>query len=194
MASKAADAGQVNAMYSLGYLYESGQGVPKSDEDAATWYRKAADAGHPAGMTSLGLMYEEGRDVPQQDGEAVTWYIEAARAGDVRAMYKVGVLYEKKGFRNQALAKPTGRIAPRPASENQDYRTAYMWYDEAANRYHYDAAKINLGYLYQNGLGVSRDLNAARILYAQAAISGDEQVSASATRFLYQILRQQQHN
>lgn len=57
-----------------------------------------------------------------------------------------------------------------------------MWYDEAANRYHYDAAKINLAYLYQNGLGVSRDLNAARILYAQAAMSGNEQVSASATR------------
>ena len=73
-----------------------------------------------------------------------------------------------------------------PASENQDYRTALMWYDEAANRYHYDAAKINLAYLYQNGLGVSRDLNAARILYAQAAMSGDEQVSASATRLYIQ--------
>jgi TPR repeat protein len=183
---KAADAGQVNAMYSLGYSYESGLGVPKSDADAATWYRKAADAGHPLGMSRLGTMYEEGRGVHQEDGEAVAWYREAARGGDVRAMYKLGVFYEKKGFRSQALEQRHGRIAPGPASGNQDYRTAAMWY-EAAAHYHYDAAKINLGYLYQNGLGVRKDLNAARILYAQAAMSHNEQVSSSATKLYIKL-------
>jgi TPR repeat protein len=136
-------------------------------------------------MSRLGTMYEEGRGVHQEDGEAVAWYREAARGGDVRAMYKLGVFYEKKGFRSQALEQRHGRIAPGPASGNQDYRTAAMWY-EAAAHYHYDAAKINLGYLYQNGLGVRRDLNAARILLAQAAMSGDEQVSASGTRLYIQ--------
>jgi WD40 repeat protein/TPR repeat protein len=42
---KAVDAGNVRAMYCLGYLYEHGQGVPQDYSKARQWYQKAADAG-----------------------------------------------------------------------------------------------------------------------------------------------------
>ena len=43
---KAAALGSVDAMFSLGMLYEQGQGVSKSRSDAISWYQKAADKGH----------------------------------------------------------------------------------------------------------------------------------------------------
>ena len=42
---KAANAGNTEAMYNLGYLYELGQGVAQDFGKAYEWYQKAANAG-----------------------------------------------------------------------------------------------------------------------------------------------------
>jgi len=39
----AAEAGDANAQYDLGGMYEEGQGVEQNYEVALKWYRKAAD-------------------------------------------------------------------------------------------------------------------------------------------------------
>jgi hypothetical protein len=40
---KAAEAGDAKAQKHLGFMYANGQGVPKSNAEAANWYRKAAE-------------------------------------------------------------------------------------------------------------------------------------------------------
>jgi hypothetical protein len=52
----AADAGSAVGLDNLGTMYDQGQGVPKDDAQAASWYRKAADAGNADGMNNLGVM------------------------------------------------------------------------------------------------------------------------------------------
>ena len=61
----AANNGDANAQYELGFLYAQGQGVPRDDAQAASWWRKAADQGADFAQYGLGLMYQFGQGVPQ---------------------------------------------------------------------------------------------------------------------------------
>lgn len=56
--TKAAEAGDMNAQYNLGVMYEHGYGVTQSDLKADEWYQLAADNGHPDAQTALELLYE----------------------------------------------------------------------------------------------------------------------------------------
>jgi hypothetical protein len=109
-----ADKGDASAQYSLGTMYEAGQGVPQDYGEAAKWYRKAAEQGDAHAQNNLGTMYEVGQGVPQDYGEAAKWYRKAADQGAARAQYNLGSLYD------------TGQGVP------QDYVEAYKWYDLAA--------------------------------------------------------------
>ena len=40
-----ANAGDADAQFSLGYMYETGEGVPQDAVEAVAWYRRAAEQG-----------------------------------------------------------------------------------------------------------------------------------------------------
>jgi clan AA aspartic protease (TIGR02281 family) len=48
------------AQFSLGVMFETGQGVPPSSVQAVTWYRKAADQGHIDAQRRLGFLCPKG--------------------------------------------------------------------------------------------------------------------------------------
>lgn len=94
--TKAADAGNTEAQYRLGTMYQKdteGEGVAHDDPAAVRWYRKAAEAGHAKAQNNLGWMYANGRGVPQDDREAARWYRRAADAGQALTQYYLGVRY-----------------------------------------------------------------------------------------------------
>ena len=59
-----AEQGHADAQSRLGYMYDTGEGVPQDDVEAVKWYRLAADQGHDAAQYLLGVMYNSGRGVP----------------------------------------------------------------------------------------------------------------------------------
>lgn len=70
---KAADAGNVAAMVSLGALLRK----QDKEDQAMQWYRKAADAGDATAMANVGaLLAEQG-----EEDQAMQWYRKAADAG-----------------------------------------------------------------------------------------------------------------
>ncbi len=73
-----AEQGDVYAQYTLGFMYELGQGVPQDDGEAVQWYRKAAEQGDGDAQFKLGAMYELGQGVPQDSAEALKWSRKAA--------------------------------------------------------------------------------------------------------------------
>lgn len=73
-----AQAGDAEAQYYLGQMFERGLGVPPDYEAAAEWYRKAAEQGDTAAQISLGSLYESGLGVPRDGEEAIRWYRRAA--------------------------------------------------------------------------------------------------------------------
>jgi uncharacterized protein len=75
-----AERGDPAAQAYLGYMYETGRGVPQNYTDAAMWYRRAAEQGDSLAQYSLGLLYDRGFGVPQDIVEAGKW-LNLATAG-----------------------------------------------------------------------------------------------------------------
>jgi hypothetical protein len=151
---KAADAGDAVAMYNIGTLYYSGQGVVRDYQQAMTWFCKSADAGNTYAMCFIGALYANGQGVAQDYRQATAWYRKSADAGNTYAMCFMGALYAN----GQGVA--------------QDYRQAMSWYRKAADAGN-ASAMVSIGTLYYSGRGVAQDYQQAMTWYREAADSGD---------------------
>lgn len=89
---RAAEAGNANAMASLGCALQSGSPV-RDFERAIVWLKRAADLGDHKGMLWLGFTYRDGTGVPVDHPEAERWFFKAAEEGDVSAMALLAKLY-----------------------------------------------------------------------------------------------------
>ena len=78
-----AEQGNAAAQAYLGFLFETGRGVPQNYTEAAMWYRRAAEQGDSLAQYSLGLLYDRGQGVPRDIVEASKW-LNLATAGAPR--------------------------------------------------------------------------------------------------------------
>jgi TPR repeat protein len=74
-----AEQGDVDAQYSLGLMYEEGQGVPQDYKTAVKWIRFAAEQGVADAQGNLGAMYAFGKGVLKD-------YVYAHMWGNIAAM------------------------------------------------------------------------------------------------------------
>src|SRR5271154_6828431 len=58
-----AQGGDPDAEFDIGYVYETGEGVPQDYAQAAIWYRKAAEQGNANSQYDLALLYNTGQGV-----------------------------------------------------------------------------------------------------------------------------------
>jgi TPR repeat protein len=68
-----AEQGVPAAQSYLGFMFETGRGVPQDYTEAAMWYRRAAEQGDSLAQYSLGLLYDKGEGVPRDIVEAGKW-------------------------------------------------------------------------------------------------------------------------
>lgn len=113
-----AQAGDADAQFALGTLYQSGQGVPRDDEQATAWFRKAAEQGSVPAQYNLGNAYKHGRGVQADEAQAVHWWTKAAKAGLAPAQFNLGTAY----FYGRGVARSPER--------------GMYWYGEAAANGH----------------------------------------------------------
>ncbi len=109
-----AEAGDMEAQYDIGRMYERGNGVPKDVEKAFEWYVKAAKQGNDKAAFKVGYSFLRGDGTAQDNEKALKWLNTAAERNNVRAFYYLGTIYEKG----------------RGVSVNLD--TALRWYTRAA--------------------------------------------------------------
>ncbi|MFN8770995.1 MAG: pentapeptide repeat-containing protein [Neisseriaceae bacterium] len=171
---KAANAGNINAMYELGCLCEREDDMEK----AFFWYEKAANKRLPCAMFYLGFLYEKAKN-PR---EAISWYHKAANAGNTDALYSLGLLYEKVGKLEQAI------IWYEKASELQNIKAML----KLAHLYICNSSKYNLSKgksLLENASELYRYEPGKQALYAILA----KQCFSIFTRFedLKQPIKQQ---
>lgn len=88
-----ADNGNAAAQYNLGLMYDYGQGVPRNDNLALSWYRKAAIQGHAQAQFRVGAMYDTGQGAARNYKAALSWYRKAAKQGNTDAQNNLGVMY-----------------------------------------------------------------------------------------------------
>jgi hypothetical protein len=68
-----AERGDAAAQTYLGFMFETGRGVPQNYTEAAMWYHRAAEQGDSLAQYSLGLLYDKGQGVPRDIVEAGKW-------------------------------------------------------------------------------------------------------------------------
>lgn len=152
---KLAEAGNAQAMTSLGLAYLHGEGTPVLPDSAVKWLREAASKGDPRGMTELGNAYLRRQGVDRNlDYEAKNWYEKAAEARYPEAMRNLGNLYRQ------------GRGVERP-----DSALAMDWYERAAKAGFIDAM-VDIGWMFEKGLAVSPNQRQATCWYEAAAKAG----------------------
>lgn len=78
-----AQQGHAESQYQLASHYMAGDGVARSDTDAAVWLGKAAQQGHVQAQYNLGVLYALGKGVPADYARACFWLTRAAENGFV---------------------------------------------------------------------------------------------------------------
>ncbi|MDI4657103.1 serine/threonine-protein kinase [Xanthobacter autotrophicus] len=115
LATRLAETGNAEALYTLGFLLEKGEGVGQSFVSAAYKYRQAADKDLAKAQWRLGNLYYTGKGFGAPDyKEARAWYLKAAQQGVAEAQYNLGVIFEN----GQGI--------------DPDRNAARYWYDLAA--------------------------------------------------------------
>jgi TPR repeat protein len=165
----AADQGFATSQSNIGSMYMRGLGVPKDYTEALRWVRKAADQGNVAAQYNLGVLYMNGLGVPQDYAEALRWLGRAADQGFPAARYELGVLYMKGRGVAQDYAEALRWF--RRAAEQTPADTL-RWFGKAAGQSHF-LSQNNIGWMYENGLGVGRDCAEAMRCYRMAADQGN---------------------
>jgi len=129
----------------------------KNYKEAIVWYRKAADQGNIAGQYNLGILYEKGLGVKTDLDQAISWYQIAANQNDKDAVTHL----------TNAQIKLAGQLY-----QAKNYKEAVSLYRTLAEQGN-SVGQYNLGILYEKGLGVSTDVEQAKVWFQKAAYQGD---------------------
>lgn len=89
---RAANHGYAPAKVALGYLYQTGRGVPQDPSAAYKLYEEAARAGDLSGAFYLALAYSGGIGVNSDKQEAAFWLAKAAEGGDQTSQIMLALL------------------------------------------------------------------------------------------------------
>ncbi|MBT3280255.1 MAG: sel1 repeat family protein [Campylobacteraceae bacterium] len=82
---KAANSGNIEAAYIMGYIYTGGQGVKQNLKESLSWYTKAAALGHTNAQINLGFMYIGGQGTKLDYKKAAYWIGKAKASGSSKA-------------------------------------------------------------------------------------------------------------
>lgn len=147
--------GNAEAQFDLGCAYESGQGLPVLEGEAARWFNRAASGGNTDAMIRMGELRLDGEGVERDPAEALRLFSAAARAGDPRGQFAKGVccLYGYGLMKDPEMA---------------------VRYFRAAAADGYIPAFYRLGLLYRDGVGTEKNHRLA-VKYLYLAAVGDRQ-------------------
>lgn len=183
---KAADAGNLDALYWVGNYYFDGVVVDKDEGKAFACYEEAAWEGHPDAMNNYADMHFRGEYVEKDVKRGFELFSIAAERGVPESMYTVGYMYTngigveknlemaRHWIERSALSGDSyaANHLGQEAFEQDKGEEAYRWFQMAADRQ--DAVGLfNLGFCHVSGIGTSIDIKKAKRLYQQAALLGD---------------------
>ena len=146
---QAAELGNAEAQYNLGYIYQSGIGVEKDNVKAVKWFSQSADQGFIDGQYQMMMAYGTGNGVSQDFKKAFSYGLKCAKYGDETCMfnvlncYKEGMGTEKDIDKMLEWAVRLGKLENPENLQKSGYITS---------------ARLNLAYLFKDGIDVEADL------------------------------------
>lgn len=151
---QAAEAGDLNSMIQLGYMYYMGYGTEPDFAESLYWYAMAAENGDIECIEYVSDCYYRGDIVEQDRAKAFEWSMKGAELGSARSQFYVGYMYSEG------------------IGVEQDYEKALEYYWLAAQQGNIDAIN-SVGYMYYYGLGVEQSYEMAFDWQLRAAELGN---------------------
>ncbi len=183
---RAAQGGDVERQFELGYRMILGEGLKKNPAEGAKWIEKAAKADYVKAMHVLGSLYEIGSGVGKDAKQAAGWFQRAADKGFPDSQFSLALLYENGNGVEKNQEKAT-KLALDAANQGfSPGQTLYasklvngagvpknpakgaLWFLKAAKQDH-PYAQRQLAYLYYTGNGVPLDYERCQAWYRRAA-------------------------
>lgn len=148
-----ANTGHADALFDLGVMYFTANGVNKDEPKAFKLLMRAAKSGHAQSQNCVGSMLRNGLITKSDKKQAASWFKKAAKQGDVEAAYNLGeMFYEGDGI-------------------EQDEEQAVRWLGIAAKK-GLSHAQYKLGHMLHTGDGVDVDKGRSVRFIQQAAEQG----------------------
>jgi len=145
-----------SAQYNLAMMVLRGELGEPDENEALELLRKAAALGHEAADMAIGRIYLADIENPEQALLATEIFQRLAEDGHADAQVTLGMIY----------TFGQGNVA-------QDFDEGRFWLKLASNQ-RSGPARLNLGNIYAQGIGVERDLVRAYAWYSLSAETGDE--------------------
>ncbi len=153
-----AEAGDVDAALTLGYMYLYGEnGVTQNSEKAFKYYSMAAEKKDIIALNNLGSLYFNGIGTSRNIEKAVSLFDEAAQLGNNEAAVNLAFIY----------------LSSQKASTPEIRERAIKLFSQAAQGGNI-TAQYMLGMIYYNGFGVAKDYDTAFRNLRKAASKFDE--------------------
>ncbi|MES0828476.1 tetratricopeptide repeat protein [Ruegeria sp. SCP11] len=142
-------AGNVDAQYNLGVMYEEGLGVEQDFSEAFRWMNLAATQGDPDAQVRLGLLFENGLGTEADMVEAAKWYRLSAEQGNLHGQSNLADYYLSQ----------------------ENYAEAAIWLRRAGEQNHPYASYL-LGLMYLRGITLEKNVESAQFWIEKAAQLG----------------------
>ncbi|MDC6351048.1 tetratricopeptide repeat protein [Zeaxanthinibacter sp. PT1] len=145
---QAAEMGQPEAQYNLGYAYHRGMGTRIDLEAANKWYGKSAEQGYTDALYAMMMAYGNGDGLEQDLEKAFEYALRCADKGDSTCMWNVANCY-KQGMGTEAdlekFLEWSVRLAQLPNPDDLQ-KSGYI-----------TSVRLTLAYMYRDGRDVEAD-------------------------------------
>ncbi len=187
---KSAELGVAQALHELGQCYRDGNGVEKDDEKAFQFFLQACTAGDEHSFSELAECYMSGKGTAVDMSAAISWLQKGSDSGDTVSQYNLARLFETGAEGVAPNTKRAYELYSLAAERNDPdalYRLSvclfhgrgvYNNISDAMRRVSKAAMQGNalalhaLGYLFENGLHVGENKEAANTFYELAESLG----------------------
>lgn len=180
-----AESGDFRAQYYVGYLYLNGYGIPRDERSARKYLQNSVDQNYDMAQSLMAFLYDKGEVMPKDKKKSLALYEQAAAQGNSSALLNLGVAYYT-GDGVERDPKKALEYFTKVSTTDQPIVSRYLGdiylnNKELANpakaiAYYTAAAKSGdlsayhaLGYMYQNGIGITTNIQDAIAFYIFAA-------------------------
>ncbi len=171
------DLNQAVSLYTLGLKYLHGKGVKKNNLKALRLFKKSAKQGYPRAEYQLGIMYRDGIGVGRDKQEAIKLLRLAAAWGERDAKTALDKLIKGLNSKKNANGKTPiqlyrrAKVALASNGGKADFKKAFELLKKSASQNHKES-QYELGILYKNGTGTSKNIKKAKIWLNKAVSNG----------------------
>ena len=110
--------GHASSQLAVGYFFDLGLGVRKSEAQALFWYRRSYRNGHASGASNIGTIYRDRGNIKR----ALEWFSRALKAGDDSSALEIAKIYVNVGdylraIKNVRLVVASDRVTEAETEE-----------------------------------------------------------------------------